>query len=78
LSRFKQGEPDASPSVGVQEGKTILEWMRSASPYEAANILIDLGTRLALLIHLVALWSSSEIADVVVDFSDWAEQHVHP
>lgn len=78
LSHFKQGGSLASHAIDFQEGKKIMEWIRSASPYEAANILIDLGTRLALLLKLVALWTRADIADVVADFSEWAEQHVNP
>ncbi|HVM22076.1 MAG TPA: hypothetical protein VM308_02090 [Sphingomicrobium sp.] len=78
LSGFKKGESTDSPSLGLQEGKTILEWLRSASAYEAANILIDLGTKTAQLMHLVALWSSKEIEGVITGFADWAEQHVNP
>jgi hypothetical protein len=78
LSGFQQGESNAWPLLGLQEGKTILEWMQSASAYEAANIMIDLGTKMAQLIHLVAIWSGREIAEVVADFAEWADQHVNP
>lgn len=78
LSGFKQGETSTWPSLGLQEGKSIVEWLRSASAYEAANILIDLGTKVAQLIHLVAVWSSNEVAEIVADFTEWSETHVNP
>lgn len=78
LSSFTQGGSNAWPSLSLQEGKTILEWMRAATAYESANIVIDLGTKVAQLTHLAALWSGTEIADVVADFAEWADQHVNP
>lgn len=78
LSAFKKDGSLDRPSVGLQEGKYMVEWLRSASAFEAANIVIDFGTKVAQLMRLVSIWANSEIADVVADFSEWADQSVHP
>lgn len=77
LAIFKQGDTTACPSVGLIEGIGISDWLSSSTPYDAANVLIDFGTKLAQLIHLVAIWSEADVAEVVKDFSEWAED-VHP
>jgi hypothetical protein len=78
LSGFSADGSVERPSLGVREGKNIVDWMRSASPFEAANVVIDFGTKLAQLIRFVGIWESKDIADVIADFREWAEANVHP
>ncbi len=62
-----------TPGLGIVEGRLINVWLRGASAHQSANVVVDLGTRIANLLLLTSRWGKRNVADITNDFFDWAE-----
>jgi hypothetical protein len=74
LAAFKPDGSTEATAMGFQDGKSMLKWLKAITPADAANILIDFGTKIAQLLNFVSAWAKSDVESVVADFSEWADQ----